>query len=224
MKSASKLFSVDQKQQINDAVCQAELGTSGEIVPVVVTMSGRYDRPEDIVGLWVGAIVLVVVWAFLPQPAETGSWGGLPVWLNPALLVATVIVGFIVGAFLASRIGWLRRLFTSRTEMRDEVAARSAQVFAESGIYKTENATGILIYVSLYERMAVVRGDDTVLEKIGQESLDEICSELIELLHAGDPTGAFCRTIENVGEKLALVLPRPASDTDELPNELMIID
>ena len=57
---------MDQKQQINDAVYKAELGTSAEIVPAVVTMSGRYDRPEDIVGLWVGAIAFVIVWASLP--------------------------------------------------------------------------------------------------------------------------------------------------------------
>ena len=224
MKSASKIFSVEQKKQINDAVCEAEFKTSAEIIPAVVTMSGRYDRPEDMVGLWVGAISLVVVWAFLPEQTETGDWGGYPVWLNPVLLVMSLVVGFIVGACIASRVGWLRRLFTSRSEMRDEVATRSAQVFAESGVYKTENATGILIYVSLYERMVMVRGDDTVLEKIGQESLDEICNELIGHLHEGDPTGAFCKGIADVGEKLAPVLPRPETDIDELPNELMIID
>ncbi len=221
---ASKLFNDEQKEQINQAVKQAELKTSAEIVPALATSSGRYDRPEDIVGLWFGAVGMVVVWFFLPTPQAMGAWGGWPGWMNPLLLIAALVVGFFVGVIVAMNIGWLRKLFTPRKEMADEVAARAIEVFATSGVYRTRDATGLLIYVSLFERMAVIEADKTVLEKIGQPALDELRDGLIAKLRAGDPTSAFCETIIAAGEKLAPLLPRPDDNTDERPNELMIID
>ncbi len=49
MKRASKLFDIEQRQRIEQAVVEAESKSSCEIVPVVATSSGRYDRPEDII-------------------------------------------------------------------------------------------------------------------------------------------------------------------------------
>ncbi len=224
MIKASKLFNDEQKERINQAVQQAELKTSVEIVPALATASGRYDRPEDIVGLWVGVIAMLVTWFFLPTPQAADSWGGWPSWANPLLMIVAMVVGFIVGVVIAMNVGWLRKLFTPRKEMTDEVAARAVEVFATSGVYRTRDATGLLIYVSLFERKAVIEADKTVLEKIGQPVLDELCAGLIAKLRAGDPTAAFCDTIAAAAEKLAPVLPRPEDDTDELPNELMIFD
>ena len=50
MQRAANFFNAEQRQQITRAVAQAESGTSCEIVPVVATVSGRYARPEDMVG------------------------------------------------------------------------------------------------------------------------------------------------------------------------------
>ena len=47
-------FSDEQRRAVAQAVAEAEGKTSAEIVPVVATASGRYDRAEDIVGLWTG--------------------------------------------------------------------------------------------------------------------------------------------------------------------------
>ena len=59
MKLASQIFNDQERKRVDDAVAQAEKRTSAEIVPVVATSSGRYDRAEDIVGLFVGLIVVV---------------------------------------------------------------------------------------------------------------------------------------------------------------------
>ena len=56
MQQASTLFNEEQQQQVERAVQAAEGLTSCEVVPVVATASGRYDRPEDIVGLWLATL------------------------------------------------------------------------------------------------------------------------------------------------------------------------
>ena len=78
----------------------------------------------------------------------------------------------IVGSVTGSRGGWLRRVVTPRQQMLDEVAARARETFFDKRIHHTSDATGLLIYVSLFEHRAVVLGDQNVMDKLGQDFLD----------------------------------------------------
>ena len=225
MQQASEFFTKDQAVRIEAAVADAESKTSAEIVPAVATASGRYDRPEDIVGLWAGAAAAAIAWSVfraLPEP-ESGwgfQWGSLEL---PAILTA-LLLGFILGAVAGSRAGWLRRLFTPRTQMCEEVAARAREVFFDKRVHRTQGGTGLLVYVSLFERMAAVLGDESVLAKLGQESLDALCSQLTNGFREGEPCEAFCGVIRAAGERLGEVLPRAQDDVDELANTLVTLD
>ena len=187
MQRASQAFTPQDRERINQAVQQAERETSAEIVPVVASASGRYDRPEDMVGLWLAMAAMVVVWfAFPAAQDEHGSWeAAWPHWKLLAMLAATVLA-FVVGAAMATYLGPLRRLFTPRTQMADEVAARARGVFYSQAVHHTAGQTGVLIYVSLYERMAAVLADQMVMDKLGQTSLDELRDTLIVGLRDGD--------------------------------------
>ena len=55
-------FSDEEKQQINNAVTEAEKKTSAEIVPVLTDASGGYDRAEDIFGVLLALVALIVLW------------------------------------------------------------------------------------------------------------------------------------------------------------------
>jgi putative membrane protein len=221
MQRASQAFSPQDRERINQAVQQAERGTSAEIVPVVASASGRYDRPEDIVGLWLTLAALVVVWFVFPAAQhEHGSWEtAWPHWKLLAMLAAAVLA-FMVGTALATYVAPLRRLFTPRTQMADEVAARARGVFYSQAVHHTAGQTGVLIYVSLYERMGAVLADQMVMDKIGQTALDE----LRDTLRGGDVTNALCQTIQAAGQRLAPVLPRQADDVNELPDALVTLD
>jgi len=207
------------------AVAAAERTTSAEIVPCVATASGRYDRAEDIVGLWVAMIGLVaacLLWP--PHVKETGSWDLPEPWVFPAIVVLIAVAGFVAGAVVASRIGWLRRLFTPGRQMCDEVAQRADAVFFDQRIHHTAGATGVLLYVSLYERKAVVLADQAILEKFGPDALQDVCGTLTAHLRHCHPADALCQAIVVVGEKLAPVLPRAANDVNELPDALVTLD
>jgi putative membrane protein len=225
MQQASKLFSTDQRQRIDRAVAEAETKTSAEIVPVVASTSGRYDRAEDIVGLWFAMLATVVLWIFLPRASDDpGSWGGIPLYWQIVFLIAAMLLTFVLGAMVGGRVGWLRRLFAARREMQDDVAARARSVFFDSRIHHTADATGVLLYVSLFEHMAAVMADQRVLEKLGQPAVDELCEELTNGLQAGDITEALCRTIASAGQRLSAVLPRVEDDVNELSDALVMLD
>jgi uncharacterized membrane protein len=70
MKRATKLFNEEQAGRINEAIAQAESRTSAEIVPVVITASGRYDRPEDMVGLWLALVLGAAGYLLIPDSLE----------------------------------------------------------------------------------------------------------------------------------------------------------
>ena len=79
--------------------------------------------------------------------------------------------------------------------MRDEVAARARAVFFDSRVHHTAGNTGLLIYVSLYERMAAVLADQSIVDKLGQDALDELCAALTKKLRDLHPADAICQTI-----------------------------
>ena len=225
MRQASKWFNDEQRRQVDRAVADAESKTSAEIMPVVATASGRYDRPEDMVGLWLAMIALIVASCLLPAAqTDSGTWGGTSPWVRLSIIVVAAVAAFVVGAALASRIGWLRRLFTPARQMRDEVAARARAVFFDSRVHHTAGATGLLIYVSLYEHVAAVLADQAVIDKLGQGPIDELCRSLTDMLRETHPADAMCRIIASAGEKLAPVLPRAEDDVNELPDALVILD
>lgn len=226
MKLESALFNHDQRQRITSAVALAESRTACEIVPVVATSSGRYDRAEDLVGLWlvIAQAVLGASW-YRSTTFESGSWSLVsPQFMWLCVYVLAMAAAFLSGAILASRIGWLRRLFTPARQIREEVAARARQVFFDQRVHHTAGATGVLIYVSLMERTATVLASQPVTDALGAEFVDALCRQLIDGLRAGDPTAAFCHVVQSAGERLAGPFPRSNHDVDELPDVLVTID
>ncbi len=224
MQSAFDYLNEDQQKQVEQAVVDAEKRTSCEIVPVLSTSSGRYDRPEDIVGLWFTILTALCLWYFFPRNAGQGDWSGLPLGIELIFAALLLIIAFIIGAIVGSRIGWLRRLFTPRQQMQDEVAARAREIFFDKRVHHTDGATGILIYISLFEHMAVALADQTVIDKLGQPFVDQICQHLTQGLHSGNATAAICNVIKEIGDQASTPLPRSEDDQNELHDVLVLID
>ena len=213
------------RQRVAQAIQDAESKTSAEIVPVIARSSGRYDRSEDIVGLWLAIVGVIVVWLVFPAPkVETGSWDTVePVW-ELVTFIAVIIVGFVLGAFIASRVAWLRRLFTPAKQMRADVFGRACQVFFDNRVYRTAGASGVLLYVSLDERMTAVIADQSIIDQLGAVRIDETCAEFTRLLSKGTAVDALCETARSLGQRLSGVLPRALDDVNELSDALVVLD
>jgi putative membrane protein len=224
MKRASQYFTDEEKKEIADAVLEAESLTSAEIVPVAATCSGRYDRAEDIIGVFSGIIVMIVVWTITPNPdtGTSGSWSDAPVAL---FLAISVIVGFIIGAVIGSKIGWLRKLFTPRSELSNSVKNKAALTFFDQRIHHTSSDSGMLLYISFFERQAVIMGDERVEKELGIEAIESLCSKLTQSLSDGArPAESMITAINEAGELLSEVLPQSATEQNELAEALVCID
>jgi putative membrane protein len=224
MKTASTLFNEQQRQLIEAAVTEAEQGTVGEIVPVVATVSGRYDRAEDLFGLLLGLVALVVIWVLFQDTTETAWAAGHTPTLGLAAVTAIIVAGFLAGASLATRFPVLRLPFIPPREMRQEVERRALEAFQRYRIRTTRGGTGVLIYVSLYEHMVRVVGDDAVTEKISREDWEGICHLVVDGMKADNAAQGLTLAIRQSGELLARHFPILPDDHNELSNELILID
>lgn len=224
MQTASEIINAEQRARVELAVSAAESKTSCEIVPVVATSSGRYDRAEDIVGLWFAMIGAIVAFLMFPGRTDDGTWGGIPLWGQAGLLVLVMVACFIVGAVVADRFRSLRLLFTPRSHMQEEVNLRARELFFDRRIHHTAGASGLLIFVSLYERTAVVLGDRSVVETLGEKFPEELCQRLTTSLRTHDVATAICDTIQHAAMSLQTALPRTAGDVNELPDSLVLLD
>lgn len=224
MKKASTLFGAEDRQRVKAAVAQAEKATSGEIVPVVATVSGRYDRAEDLFGLLAAMALLALAWRPLMTAAQAGWGGGVDaaVGLTGALLV--VGVGFVAGAAAATAFPALRSPFIAAGEMREEVERRALEQFQQRRVRGTAGGTGVLIYVSLYERLVRVVGDDAIAARIAQPDWDGISQAVVDGMKNGRPADGLIEAIRRAGERLAQHFPIQPGDQDELSNDLTLID
>ncbi|VAX15040.1 hypothetical protein MNBD_NITROSPINAE04-1323 [hydrothermal vent metagenome] len=227
MKLASERFSEEDLKLISEAVKKAEAKTSGEIVPVVATVSGRYDRAEDFFGLVIAVAALSLAWlVFQDVTPAKGEWAsGLAViHLSLPAVLAIIALGFALGSATATIFPFLRLPFIRKQEMQEEVERAALEAFQRFRVRATAGSTGILIYVSLYERMVRVIGDDAISAKLDQETWGEVCQIMVAGMKDDNPAEGFVNAIEKCGQLLSENFPIAPGDNNEISNELRIID
>ena len=224
MKRVSQLFQEEDRRRIADAIEKAEQRTSAEIVTVVSTASGGYDRAEDIVGFLTAMLAVTFGWFAFPAFQSEPAWGTGPSISGLILVLISMVGGYVVGSAMASWLPALRLPFIPKKELEEEVCRAAQAVFMSSKIRKTSGGTGILLFVSFYEHRVVVLPDDAILEKLPAHDWGELCAAIVSGLKSKRVTETLEEAIASCSLILGAVLPRQDDDENELSNELIIID
>ena len=208
MVNAETFFTTEEQQRIQQAVIAAEKKTSGEIVPMLVTSSGRYAEVE------LSGVIIGLVFGTLAAFIWHDPWGTVQVYL------LWPVIGAIVGLVICSIPAFKRRLIP-QSRSAEAVHLRSLAAFTAHGLHYTKAHTGILILASLLEHRVVVLADKGINDKVPTGTWDEIVQMLTAGLKSGNSCAAFCQAIERCGEILATHFPHAADDQDELANRLV---
>ncbi|MBI5316547.1 MAG: TPM domain-containing protein [Nitrospirae bacterium] len=209
-------FTDAERERIKQAVQQAERGTKGEIVPMIVSASALYReagyRTGLILALVALALLLTIETYWLPWGWHAGNAG----WLM-LIVVATYGIGQWLGT-----LPNIIRLVTSRERMAYKVKLRAEQAFYQHGLQNTKERTGILILVSLLERRVHVLADKGINDHVPPGTWESLVSGILEGIRVGNPTDAICDAITKCGELLSRVSPAGSGDNpDELPDTLI---
>jgi len=179
-------FPDEARGRIAAAVRDAEAGTSGEVVVVMAKEADTYEEAAWRGAAFVGAVILTLdllyryVAAFwLPLPRDAGLLAAVAA----ALLAFTAV----------PRIAPIRRLFVSGARRSARVRAAASAAFRAERVTATRDRTGVLIFLSLFEREVVVL-PDTGIEAKAPESA---WAGVVGLITTGMKTG---RPVEGVVE------------------------
>ena len=210
-------FSDHDQERIQQAVREAERHTRGEIVPMVVERSARYQEARYRAGILFAILALTILltmeWQWMPWDWQVTNAG----WLLLSVLAAYGI-GYWLGAFAP-----VIRLLTSDQRMAYKVGLRAKQAFLEHDLHRTELGTGVLILVSLLEHRIEILTDQPILDRVPQHSWEAMVQLIRHGFHTGKPVESLCQAIQICGQILAEFFPaEPAGpNPNELPNKLI---
>ena len=209
-----RFFSQADLDAIQAAVREAEARTSGEIVPYVVERSDEYPSAA-----WKGA----ALGALLAPLVALAFYRWSDVWGIPLAywIALPALIGGGVGYLLTAGMPPVRRWMAGEHVLEARTRLRAAAAFLEQEVFRTRQRTGILLFLSLFERRVVLLADSGIHQKVEEERWEAITRRLAEGIRSGRPGPALVEAIRACGELLEKHgVERQADDQDELSNEL----
>lgn len=204
------IFVPEALARLKTRVEEAEKKTSGEIVPLIVPRSMGLNPVRATVILictlfgWVCVIAENLVSPFA-LPASWVMWTlTLSMFVGFVLSLVPQVLRFVQGPFRLAR--------------RTHEAALAA--FVREGVSATEERSGVLIFVSLFEKRVEIIADRGIHEKVGAEVWKRISDEIALGFKDHEPLKALENAIDRVGELLATHFPISASDRNELSDDV----
>jgi len=196
------------QDKISEAVREAELLTTGEIVPMVVTQSDDYPGAR-----WRLAIVTAMFFGFLAYFFLDD--------FDPAWILWVQIPGLYIGYWLGT-ISAVLRPFLESSKVDEEVHQRALQAFVSRDLQATKDRTGILIMASLFERRVEILADTGINAKVSQDTWQGIVADMIGRIKSDNLTEGFCIAVRECGEVLAKDFPGSHDNPDEISNKVVI--
>ena len=194
--------------EISAAVGRAEKHTSAEIVPMVVRGSITVGHVPWLLFF----IAIPLTWVLLPLVLHN--------WVGEIL---TVVVASVF-AFVFKRFATVQRILTPDEDEMASVQRRALLEFHLANLPSTEKATGVLIFVSMLERRAVILADAAITARFDADAWDRVLKALLAEIGKGNFAGGMQEAIALVGSMLAEKFPAPTHGVNELPNTLIIKD
>ena len=226
-KALIKKLKLDDKAltEIQDAVKHAESKTTGEIAIAVTAESSSYAFWELITAVGVSLLLLA---SLFPLAGQIYAWLGRVFWgPEPWYLAAFYVIVCTIEVlllYLLFNIPAFDSLVVPQKAKDAAVYARAVRYFTESGVYCTKEHSGILIFVSYFEREVRVVADKGISEKISQDLWNLIADELAESFAKGNAKDAFINAVNKCGDLLAENFPNHEDNPDELPDGLVVLE
>ncbi len=208
MIDAKHFFSTTDNNTIARTIAAAEAATSGEIAVMVVDSSDPYPEAIVLGGTLIGGLTALAI-------TDIFFHDSLALYIPCTLFFA------VLASAILKHLPVLHRLFVSAGRIHQRVAVRATLAFYEKGLHKTRQASGVLFFLSLFERKVWVIADQGIYQKISQAELQTYTRQIVEGIKTGKQTEALCAEITRFGQTLALHFPIRPDDTNELPNEVI---
>ena len=206
---AEIFFSAEEQKKIEAAIFEVETRTAGEVAVMVVDQSDTYPEARILAGVLLGSLLALIV---ADLSFADSLW-----FFVPAAALFAMLIGWGV-KFLPQVL----RVFIPGTRLESRVQDWAVRAFYEKGLYLTRDDTGVLFFLSLFERKVWILADKGIYTKISQEKLQEYAAEMAKGVKEGRAAERLCSEIKNVGDILAEHFPIKPDDTNEISNKIIV--
>ena len=212
-KQVKAVLTAAELEQLAQAIGEAEKETSGELRLMIVERSTIANHVEPLLWLLLVSLGLIALWVERMNPLVE-AWGD---WLVPAVLGLSAVL-----ALPLARLPFLRRWLVTPADRRQAVWTRAELEFYREGLTATKGGTGILLFLSLFERQAIVLADRAIAAHVPKSIWDDV----VGLIVKGAGTNALATQLESAiklcGEHLRAHFPAEAGKTNELSNAVIL--
>jgi putative membrane protein len=199
-------FRDEAKKRAASAVKTVESQTSAEVVIAVRKRAADYRAADYHFGL---VLLGLVVLYMLVSPQVYAI----------EMIVAEGFGAFLIGTLLSANVAPVRRLLLRGKMLADNVQTAGHAAFYELGISRTSGRNGLLVFVSAFEKQALVVPDIGIdPSKLGADYTAALGS--IQDAAKKMDFEAFVASVEKLGPVLGKAMPRSADDVNELPDEV----
>lgn len=203
------LLSPSDLEVVHDAIRSAERRTVGEIVPVVVERSDDHPHAGLAAALAFALGGSALLAAHLP-------------WHEPHWVVLAQSALALLGWALCRALPGFARLFVSESRATHVAAEQALQEFAELELHRTQAESGVLIFVSLFERRAIVLGDRGIDSRVGAEHWKSVDAAVLAGIRNNSLRAGLVDGIALAGTVLAEHFPHVGGDRNELPDRVIV--
>lgn len=207
--SATAVLGEPERAELAAEVARAERRTMGEIAVVVLERSDRHPGAE-----WRAAGLLllsasVLLSAYLP-------------WDRPALFFLCQWALGALGFFTARLVPGFKRAFVSEARAEEVAREQALQEFYAHGLHRTPGATGVLLFVSLFERRVIVLGDSGIDARLDPTDWETTDRAILDGIRAGSLKSGLQAGIRRAADVLSEHFPLERDNRDELPDHVIV--
>ncbi|CAM5763401.1 membrane protein [Labrys miyagiensis] len=229
----TRLLTQQDHDRIAAAITAAEARTSGEIYCIVAHSVATYRWIPVTLAAVAVLLTPLIVSLFAPDLHRwpvigtdwssgnlTGTDADAAVALGLRALSLLQIAIFAVVAMLA----WPRRvrLWLAPPAMRRRKVLHAARSqFLAQGLEQTRDRTGLMLFIALAERQAVLIADEGIDSRVEQDVWDDTVAQLTKAAGAGHVVEGLAAAIDQCGDILARHFPPESLPVDQLPNRVV---
>lgn len=202
-------FGDEERRAVREAIVEVERRTVGEILPVVVERSDPHPAAD-----WLAALSCL-----LAGSALLTHW--LP-WGRPLPLLLLQIALGGVGLGLARLLPDFKRLFIFESRATDVCEEQAFQEFYANGLHRTAGATGVLLFVSLLERRAIILAGEGIDSKVDADFWAAADDAILDGVRRGSLRDGLILGVRRAGERLAEFFPAREGDRNEIPDRVIV--
>ena len=207
-------FKESDMERIKAAVKDAEQKISGEIVPVIVENSGYYSIANyrgSLIGASLAFILIIILDRYVIHDSS------VTLYYDPVFIFTAVILGGVIGYVIPNFSIPIKRSLLNQKHLDRATRQRAENAFLEEEVFYTRHRTGIMIFISFFEREVIIMADRGISKVVDQKLWDKMVADLVLFIRKDKIVEGLEGSIKRCGE---ILLEKGFTNTNDDINEL----